>query len=92
MVWREMPTLQLVCGEAAALLQITRMSDNLFRRRLSAKLTALVAIAVEQVGREGHALAQRATKQVARADAKRFASQIHAGHFDRGMKLDAVVV
>ena len=68
------------------------MRDDLVGGRLAAEPLVRVAIAVEQVARERHLLAERAAEQVAGADAELLAGDVHAGELDRGVELRAVVV
>ena len=68
------------------------MRDDLVGRRLAADAGLGVAVAVEDVAREGHRLAHRAAEEVAGADAELLAGDVHAGELDRRVELHAVVV
>ena len=89
---RKVPALEFVGPEAALLPELPGVGDDLVGIGLAAALPGLVLVAIEKVGRERDGLADRAAEQVAGANAQLLARQIHAGHLDGGVKLQAVVV
>ena len=90
-VGRKEPAFQLVRLEAVAGDQVLGVRHHVVGRDFSGR-AVLVAISVEEVARERHFLAQSAAEEVARADVQIFACHIHAGEFERGVQLQAVVV
>src|SRR5207248_2991188 len=88
---REHSALQLVAAKAVLLLERCRLLHELIGGSYLV-LTVRVGIAIEEVGREGDAVAKRAAEDVIHRHVPLLTEQIEAGKFERGEDLRAVVV